>query len=142
MGPDLELKGRLGSMASLDGKETEKCLGEPVDKTMCCISNYQDDILELEASVLKQADQVIQVAKAKVRITESTHQSQNPLDESASQDETENSSSFGNTMSGDENDDILSDSEVMSKLSENELDQECRMRYINCVYMYRCFQNI
>lgn len=134
MGPDLELKGRIGSMGSLDRKANGNSLGEPIDETMKCISNYQDDILELEASELKQADQVKQVEKSKVRITEFTHQTENLLNESASEDETENSSSFGNTLSGDENDDILSDSEVMSKLRDNEFDQECRMRYSNCVY--------
>lgn len=142
MGPDLEIKGRLGSMESLDGKENEKSLGEPVAMNMTCVSNYQDDIFELEDSVHKQAEQVNQVEKSEVKIMESTHQSENTLNETASQDETENSSSFGNTLSGDENDETLSDSEVMSKLRDNGFNQECRMRYCNCVYTCIDFSKI
>lgn len=155
MGPDLELKDGLGSMESLDSKENKKSLGEPGENNICCIS-YQDDILELETSEHKQVEQVKQLEKLKVSITESTHyislclgcegsQSENPLNETASQDETENSSSFGKTLSGDENDDILSDSEVMSKLRDDEFDQECQVRYSNCVYTCKyvsTFQNI
>lgn len=131
MSPDLELKRRLGSMESMDGKENEKSLGEPV-AAMNCISNYQDDIFELEAPVHKEAGQVNLVKKSKVKITETTHQSENPSNETASQDETEYSSSF--TLSGDENDETLSDSEVMSKLRDNGFYQECRIRYCICVY--------
>lgn len=140
MGPDLEIKGRLGSMESLDGKENEKSLGEPVAMNMTCVSNYQDDIFELEDSVHKQAEQVNQVEKSEVKIMESTHQSENTLNETASQDETENSSSFGNTLSGDENDETLSDSEVMSKLRDNGFNQECRMRKKSLTSHWKTFR--
>ncbi|KAL8091939.1 uncharacterized protein LOC141693339 isoform X2 [Apium graveolens] len=126
MGPDLEINDRLGSMESLDSKENKKSLEEPGEKNMCCVS-YQADIFELETSKLKQAEQVKQLEKSK--------------------EETENSSSFGKTFSGDENDDILSDSEVMSKLRDNEFGKEYQMRKKELTshwktfrqpYMWRC----
>lgn len=131
MGPDLELKGRLGSMASLDGKENEKSRGDPVAKDISCKSNYQDDIFKLEALMPKQAEQVKQVEESEVKITEST-----------SEDETEISSSFGNALSGDKADEAQSDSEVMSELRDNGFDQECRMRYCNCVCTCTDFSKI
>lgn len=146
MGPDLELKGRLDSMASLDGKENGKSLGEPLAKNISCVSNYQDNIFELEDSPHKQAEKVNQVEKSEVKIMECTHQRENPLNDTASQDETENSSSFGDTLSVDE-DENLSDSEVMSKLRDNGFDEDCRIRKKRLTshwktfiqpYMWRC----
>ncbi|XP_017243583.1 uncharacterized protein LOC108215589 [Daucus carota subsp. sativus] len=128
MGPDLELKGRLGSMASLDGKENEKSHGHPVAKDISCKSNYQDDIFKLEALMPKQAEQVKQVEESEVKITEST-----------SEDETEISSSFGNALSGDKADEAQSDSEVMSELRDNGFDQECRMRKKSLTAHWKAF---
>uniref|UniRef100_A0A164TU95 Uncharacterized protein n=1 Tax=Daucus carota subsp. sativus TaxID=79200 RepID=A0A164TU95_DAUCS len=147
MGPDLELKGRIDSMVSLDGKENGGALREPVAMNMTCVSNYQDNIFDLEASIHEQAEQVNQVEKSGVKIMECTIHSDNSQNGDASHDTTEYSSSFGNTASGDESDDSLSDSEGMSKLLDNGLGEDCRMRKKRLTshwktfiqpYMWRC----
>lgn len=134
MGPDLELKGRINDMVGLDGKEEGGAFREPVAKNMICASNFQDDMVEIKPSMHEQAEQDNLVEKAGVDVMECAHRSNNPQDGDASQDITENSSSFGTTASGDENDDSLSDSEVMSKLLDNGYGELCRMRYNDCFY--------
>lgn len=134
MGPDLDVKGRIDNMVGLDSKENAGAFVEPVVRNMTCASNYQDNIFDLEASMHEQAEQVNQVEKSGVKILECTHQSDSPQNEDASQDTTENSSSYSNTASGDENDDSFSDSEVMSKLHDNGFGEDCQLRYFYCVY--------
>ena len=53
----MKLKGRIDGMVSLDGKKNG---GEPVAMNMACVSNYQDNIFDLEASMHEEAEQVNQ----------------------------------------------------------------------------------
>lgn len=115
MGPHLELKGRFSIMEVPANKENGNALREPVDKHISCASNYEDDIFEMEVSLAEQAEQVNRGDHSQVNIVECTPPGDNPLVETESEDATENSSSFGNTASGDENDAVLSDNEVISK---------------------------
>lgn len=139
MGPDLKLKGRINDMVGLDGKEEGGAFKEQVAKNMICASNYQDDIFDLEASMHEQAEQVKLVEKSGANIMECAHQSDNPQDGDTLQETTENSSSFGNTASGDQIDDSLSDSEVMSRLLDDGFGEHCRMRKKRLTSHWRTF---
>ena len=57
----MELKGRIDSVVSLDGMEDEVAFREHIAMNMTCVSNYQDNIFDLEASMHEQAVQVNQV---------------------------------------------------------------------------------
>ncbi|KAL8091923.1 hypothetical protein AgCh_034261 [Apium graveolens] len=118
-------------MVGLDGEKEGGAFREPVAKNMICASNFQDDIFDLESPMHKQAEQDNLVEKSGVNETECAHLRGNPQEGDASQDITENSSSFGTTAPGDGDDDSLSDSEVMSKLLHNGLSEHYRMRYNN-----------
>lgn len=109
---------------------------EPVDKHISCASNYGDSIFELEPSLHEQAEKANRVEHLEVNIVECTHPVDNPPVETDSEDATESSSSFGNTASGDENDAMLSDPEVMSKLCGDEFGEMSRMRYLILVLHY------
>lgn len=116
MGPDLELKGRLEMVTEALGNiETAGAMKEPEDKHMRCASNYEDNNFEMEALVDEKTEGE-RSQDVEVNIFEYTNSVDIGIVEAKFQDQTENSSSFEDTISGFENGTMLSDAEVDSGL--------------------------
>uniref|UniRef100_A0A5B6ZQR1 Uncharacterized protein n=1 Tax=Davidia involucrata TaxID=16924 RepID=A0A5B6ZQR1_DAVIN len=117
MGPDLDAKGRSEIvMEASASKENGSVVKEPEDKSMRCASNYEDDTFEMETIMEEQTEGVDTSEDVEVNITECTNSGGVGLVEDECQDATENSSSFGDTVSGIENGAMLNDAEVNSEL--------------------------
>ncbi|TYH44916.1 hypothetical protein ES332_D11G228200v1 [Gossypium tomentosum] len=88
------------------------------DKIMHCVSNCEDNgfveetFSGVEPPKIHEGNQDVDI-----NITECTNSGVDRLPVTEFQDATDNSSSFGGTMSGDENDSAISDAEVESALS-------------------------
>lgn len=88
------------------------------DKIMHCVSNCEDNgfveetFSGVEPPKLHEGNQDVDI-----NITECTNSGVDRLPVTEFQDATDNSSSFGGTISGDENDSAISDAEVESALS-------------------------
>ncbi|KAI8027279.1 hypothetical protein LOK49_LG02G00822 [Camellia lanceoleosa] len=120
MGPDMELKRRSGIiMEASDNKENVGATKEPKDKHMRYANNYEDNAFEMKAVMDEQTEGTEISQEVEVNILEHTKSSEIALVEAEFQDATENSSSFGDTVSGVENSALLGDAEVVSELHGN-----------------------
>ncbi|XP_059633857.1 uncharacterized protein LOC132276448 isoform X2 [Cornus florida] len=106
MGPDLELTERSGMvMEASSSKENGNVMKESEDKYMRCAFNYEDDTFEMDRN--KDVD---------LNIIEHRNSGDIVPVEVEGQDATENSSSFGGTISEGENGTMSNDAELESEL--------------------------
>ncbi|KAA8515857.1 hypothetical protein F0562_019036 [Nyssa sinensis] len=116
MGPDLELKGRLEIVTEASAsKENGSFVKELEDKHTRCASNYEDDTFDMEMTMDKPTDGVDRSEDVEINISECTNSGDVGLVEAEYQEATENSSSFGDTVSGVENGELVNDAEVNSE---------------------------
>lgn len=87
-------------------KENGSAQRQRADNHITCASNYEYDISEMEEISSPEGAHNVPMVDCEPE----------DLDTTESDDATENSSSFGNTASGDESDSMLSDGEVVSQL--------------------------
>ncbi|XP_007047441.2 PREDICTED: uncharacterized protein LOC18611234 isoform X2 [Theobroma cacao] len=119
MGPDLEPKDKSETMMEvvLNNNENGSLPHDSKDKLMHCVSNCEDHIFAEETlygegqAKIPEGDEYMEI-----NITECTNSGGDRLAVAECQDDTENSSSFGGTASGVENDSAISDAEVESAL--------------------------
>ncbi|KAM5554644.1 hypothetical protein ABKV19_022845 [Rosa sericea] len=121
MGPELELKPNSEAAMEVSAvKETGVIRIEPEEKIMPCVSNYKDNIFNMEASFAEQATTSNRSENQEINITDCASPSDVRMVENECQDLTESSSSFGNTVSGTENGLMLDGGdEVESQYCEN-----------------------
>lgn len=119
MGPDLEPKDNSKTMMDVvsSKNETGSLPHDSEDKFMHCASNCEDqDFGEETLYGVGQAKIPEGNEDLEINITECTNSGGDRLAVAEYQDATENSSSFGGTVSRDENDSVISDAEVESEL--------------------------
>uniref|UniRef100_A0A5B6ZUC1 Uncharacterized protein n=1 Tax=Davidia involucrata TaxID=16924 RepID=A0A5B6ZUC1_DAVIN len=116
MGPDLELKGRLEIVMEASAcKENRSVVKELEDKHKGCASNFEDDTFDMQVTMDKQTECVDRSEDVEINISECTNSGDVGLVEDECQDATENSSSFGDTVSEVEYG-VSNDAEVNSEL--------------------------
>ncbi|XWS45195.1 hypothetical protein CRYUN_Cryun15aG0115400 [Craigia yunnanensis] len=119
MGPDLESKDKSKTMMEVVSNKNENgnLPHDAKDKFMYCVSNCEDHnfgeetLYEVGQGKISEGNEDMEI-----NITECTNSGVDRLPVSECQDATENSSSFGGTLSGGENDSAISDAEVESAL--------------------------
>lgn len=116
MGPDLEMEGRSEAiMEALANKDNDYMVKELEDKHMECASNYEDNTFEIGASFGEQNEEAHESEDVELNIVDCNNSHDDCLVQSLSPNVTENSSSFGDTMSEVEIGDNRSDAEVVSE---------------------------
>lgn len=122
MGPELEVKPKSGAAMEVsvakDGTTHHDVVVD--DKFMPCVSNYKDNILEMEETLVGQTTASNKRENAELNRTGSTSPDDVQIPEGECGDLTENSSSFGDTISGTEDGSTLDGDEADSQLGENE----------------------
>ena len=121
MGPELELKPSSEPAMGVSAvKETGVICIDPEENFMPCVSNYKDNIFNMEASVAEQATTPNRRENQEINITECAGLNVDvQMVENECQDLTESSSSFGDTVSGTENGSMVDGDEVESVYCEN-----------------------
>ncbi|GAB4825476.1 hypothetical protein Ancab_008349 [Ancistrocladus abbreviatus] len=102
-------------------KENSSFIETPNEKGLRCTSNYDDTIAEIEALLGEKIWSPQSIEDLGVDITSVTNSSAMRPSEAEDPDETEYSSSFGDTASGSENLSCASDAEVDSEFCRNGL---------------------
>ncbi|ONI22426.1 hypothetical protein PRUPE_2G128100 [Prunus persica] len=122
MGPELEVKPKSGAAMEVsvakDGTTHHDVVVD--DKFMPCVSNYKDNILEMEETLVGQTTVSNKRENAELNRTGGTSPDDVQILEGECGDLTENSSSFGDTISGTEDGSTLDGDEADSQLGENE----------------------
>ena len=142
MGPDLEPKDKSKLMMDvvLSNNENGSSPHDPKDKFMHCASNCEDHNFGEETLYgVGQAKIPEGNEDMEINITECINSDGDRLAVAECQDATENSSSFGGTVSGCENDSAISDAEVESALCSvsplgSVFDGLFQMRYFSLNY--------
>lgn len=120
MGPELELKPKSEAAMEVSVvKETGDIHIDPEEKFMPCVSNYKDNIFDMEASFAEQTTTSNRSENEELNITECASPNDVQMVENECRDVTESSSSFGNTISGTDNGSMLDGDEVESRFCEN-----------------------
>ena len=142
MGPDLESKDKLKKMMEVVSNKNENgnLPHDSKDKFMHCVSNCEDhNFGEETLHGVGQANIPEGNEDMEINITECINSGTDRLAVAECQDATENSSSFGGTVSGGENDSAISDAEVESALCSvsplgSVFDGLFQMRYFSLNY--------
>ncbi|XP_024032832.1 uncharacterized protein LOC21404668 isoform X1 [Morus notabilis] len=118
MGPELDVKPKSeASMKASVQKENTSLHQDPRDEFLPCVSNYKDETFDVEASlVVKQTTPPDMTENEELNITDTTHSPNIDVVQTDYIDEIENSSSFGDTVSGAEEDSVLNGDEAQSRL--------------------------
>lgn len=118
MGPELDVKPKSeASMKASVQKENTSLHQDPRDEFLPCVSNYKDETFDMEASlVVKQTTPPDMTENEELNITDITHSPNIDVVQTDYIDEIENSSSFGDTVSGAEEDSVLNGDEAQSRL--------------------------
>ncbi|KAL6129071.1 hypothetical protein ACLB2K_072424 [Fragaria x ananassa] len=121
MGPELELKRNSDSAMEVSAvKETGVIRIDPEDTITPCVSNYKENIFNMDELCAKQTTTSNRIENQEINITECSGPNEDvQIVENECQDLTESSSSFGDTVSGTENGSMLDGDEVESQYCEN-----------------------
>ncbi|XP_068329521.1 uncharacterized protein [Pyrus communis] len=120
MGPELEPKPKSGTGMELSVAKDGSINRDLEDKLMPCVSNYKDNIFDMETRLVGQTS--ASNVRENVEVNRTGFPSPNVVQivESECGDLTESSSSFGDTTSGTENGYVSDGDEVQSPLHGNE----------------------
>lgn len=117
MGPELDLKPKSEALMKVSfHKENTSIHQIPADNFLPCVSNYKDETFDTEPLVVKQTTAGNGSENEELDITGVTYSCDVGLVETDCVDAIENSSSFGDTVSGTENCPNLDGDEVQSRL--------------------------
>ncbi|PON70204.1 hypothetical protein TorRG33x02_257540 [Trema orientale] len=117
MGPELDVKPKLeASMKVPFHKENASIHQDPDDNFLPCVSNYKDETFDMETFLVKQTTTTNGSENEEIDITGVTYSCDVGRVETEHADVIENSSSFGDTVSGTENVQNFDDDEVRSRL--------------------------
>lgn len=121
MGPELELKRNSDSAMEVSAvKETGVICIDPEEMFTPCVSNYKENIFNMDELCAKQTTALNRIENQEINITECSGPNEDvQIVENECQDLTESSSSFGDTVSGTENGSMLDGDEVESQYCEN-----------------------
>ncbi|BFG21552.1 hypothetical protein CerSpe_078250 [Prunus speciosa] len=120
MGPELEVKPKSGAAMEVSVAKDGTTHHDVDDKFMPCVSNYKDNISEMEETLVGQTTASNKKENAELNRTGGTSPDDVQILEGECGDVTENSSSFGDTISGTEDGSMLDGDEADSQLGENE----------------------
>ncbi|KAK6918642.1 hypothetical protein RJ641_017064 [Dillenia turbinata] len=124
---DVERKSET-SMEISTSKEIGTFVINPEEQHVGCASNYADNTLDMEVFPVEQSVALVETEDMELNITECTNSGDTEPVIAQLQDETESSSSFGDTDSGTENGSSLSDAEVESRF----VGCETSLRFDGC----------
>ena len=120
MGPELEPKPKSGTGMELSVVKDGSINRDLEDKLMPCVSNYKDNIFDMETRLVGQTSASNIRENVEVNRTGFTSPNVVQIIESECGDLTESSSSFGDTTSGTENDYVSDGDEVQPQWHGNE----------------------
>ncbi|KAK6920369.1 hypothetical protein RJ641_016273 [Dillenia turbinata] len=98
-----------------NSKETGMFVDNPEEQHVGCVSSYADSTFDMEVLPVEQSVAPVETVDMELNVTECTNSGDNGPVTAQLQDETESSSSFGDTDSGIENGSSPSDAEAESR---------------------------